>query len=213
MRQLKGQDSKAIEDPVAILDRRLASGEIDKREHQELRNALLSDRATPPRRSRAVSRTGFIFALVAGVVIVFAVTSAALAVGPWGQGGTWGMPWGWGGPMGGGHMHDMGDMGGGMMEDDTSGYGPFDVAIVNYAYSPQSVTISSGSTLTWVNMDHVMHTVSFGVHEDDHDGGEALDSGPMYHMDTWSYTFHEPGVYEYHCDPHPYMTGTVVVEG
>ncbi len=63
-----------------------------------------------------------------------------------------------------------------------------------------------------MNMDGVMHTVSFGAHGNDHEA-EGMDSGPMYHMNSWSYTFNEPGVYEYHCDPHPYMTGQVIVEG
>ncbi len=91
-------------------------------------------------------------------------------------------------------------------------YSPYDVTIANYAYSPQEIRVAVGSTVTWVNMDHVMHTVSFGEHADEDDHG-SIDSGPMYHMDVWSYTFDEPGVYEYHCDPHPYMTATVMVEG
>jgi len=28
---------------------------------------------------------------------------------------------------------------------------------------------------------------------------------------TVGYTFIRPGTYPYHCDPHPYMTGVVVV--
>ena len=91
--------------------------------------------------------------------------------------------------------------------------GPYDVAIVNYAYSLSEVRVSVGATVTWVNMDGVMHTVSFGGHGDGHQAGPGVDSGPLYHMDVWSYTFVEPGTYEYHCDPHPYMTGKIIVEG
>ncbi len=91
--------------------------------------------------------------------------------------------------------------------------GPNDVAIANYAYSLSEVRVSVGATVTWVNMDGVMHTVSFGGHGDDHQAGAGVDSGPLYHMGVWSYTFVEPGTYEYHCDPHPYMTGKVIVEG
>ncbi len=97
-------------------------------------------------------------------------------------------------------------MGGG-----SGGVGSYDVTIAGYAYSPSELRVSVGTTITWVNMDGVMHTVSFGGHGDDYRGGP--DSGPMYHMSVWSYTFIEPGTYEYHCDPHPYMTGTVIVEG
>jgi plastocyanin len=31
------------------------------------------------------------------------------------------------------------------------------------------------------------------------------------HMGTYQYRFMDPGANEYHCDPHPYMTGTVAV--
>jgi len=29
---------------------------------------------------------------------------------------------------------------------------------------------------------------------------------------SFSFTFEEPGTYEYYCSIHPYMTGTVIVE-
>jgi plastocyanin len=29
---------------------------------------------------------------------------------------------------------------------------------------------------------------------------------------SWSYTFTTPGTYTYHCSPHPFMKGTVVVK-
>ncbi|MCP8315647.1 MAG: hypothetical protein H3Z51_02130, partial [archaeon] len=37
-------------------------------------------------------------------------------------------------------------------------------------------------------------------------------SGPLYQGQSFSYTFTEPGVYVYHCDPHPYMVGTIIVQ-
>jgi plastocyanin len=33
----------------------------------------------------------------------------------------------------------------------------------------------------------------------------------MFPGDTYSFTFEEAGDYEYHCIPHPYMRGRVVV--
>jgi plastocyanin len=56
-------------------------------------------------------------------------------------------------------------------------------------------------------MDHVAHTVTFGSHDDEH----GMDSGLMGPMASFEVAFLEPGSYDYHCDPHPYMTGTVVV--
>lgn len=202
---MKRDGNDGVEDPMAVLDRRLASGEIDRTEYEGVRKALAHEGSTRHRRTgRALSTSGIIILVVLGVVVAFAFTSMALTYGPWrtSDGGTW--PWdgccNWGG---------QGGMGGGMMGGGTGGFGSNSVAIVNYAYAPQNITISAGTAVTWVNMDHVMHTVSFGEHGDEHEG---IDSGPMNHMDSWSYTFSEPGVYEYHCDPHPYMTGTVIVE-
>ncbi|MBI4416353.1 MAG: cupredoxin domain-containing protein [Euryarchaeota archaeon] len=85
------------------------------------------------------------------------------------------------------------------------------VAIANYAFSPSSLTIRAGTTVQWTNMDHVGHTVSFGEHGAMPGMGAGTDSGMMGHMATFTYTFTEPGTYEYHCDPHPYMTARIVV--
>lgn len=200
---MRREEHGGIEDPTAVLDRRLASGEIDRAEYEEIRKAMLYKRPSGAgRRNRALSTSGITILIVLGVVLAFAFTSMALTYGPWrtSQDGTW--PWG-GCCTGGSH--------GGMMGDDMGDHMGMDVAIVDYAYSPQEITVAVGSTVTWVNMDQVMHTVSFGAHGEEH--GDEVESGPMYHMDAFSYTFPQPGVYEYHCDPHPYMTGKVIVEG
>jgi len=84
------------------------------------------------------------------------------------------------------------------------------LSIVNYGFSPSSLTVKSGTTVVWTNMDRVDHTVTFGGHGGA-GTGSGMDSGMMGHMASHSYTFMEPGTYEYHCDPHSYMTGTIVV--
>ena len=83
------------------------------------------------------------------------------------------------------------------------------LSIVNYGFSPSSLTVKSGTTVVWTNMDRVDHTVTFGEHGAGM--GSGMDSTMMGHMASHSYTFMEAGTYEYHCDPHSYMTGTVVV--
>jgi len=82
------------------------------------------------------------------------------------------------------------------------------VAIVNYAFSPNAITVKAGTTVRWINMDFVAHTVSFGAHDN---MTEGMGSNLLGHMGAYEYTFTQAGVYEYHCDPHPYMTGTVTV--
>lgn len=82
------------------------------------------------------------------------------------------------------------------------------VAVGDYSFSPNRVTIKAGTTVQWMNMDTVAHTVTFGSHDD---MGGSMGSGMLGHMGMYQYRFMEPGTYEYHCEPHPYMTGTVVV--
>ena len=89
----------------------------------------------------------------------------------------------------------------------TPGGAVLQVAIVDYAFSPSSLTVKVGTTIRWVNMDFVEHTVSFGTH----DNPTGVESPLLGHMGSFGYTFTEPGTYEYHCDPHPYMTGSVIV--
>lgn len=72
-------------------------------------------------------------------------------------------------------------------------------------YSVNVLTVPVGTTVTWTNDDPgMMHTVTSA------DG--IFDSGFLNEGDTWSYTFDEPGEYEYFCSPHPWMRAKVVVE-
>ncbi|HKZ99015.1 MAG TPA: plastocyanin/azurin family copper-binding protein [Thermoplasmata archaeon] len=84
------------------------------------------------------------------------------------------------------------------------------VSIADYAFSPSNVTVRAGTTVQWLNYDGVGHTVTFGEHDET---GSGMGSGMMGHMGSFSMTFTEPGTYAYHCDPHPYMTGIVIVAG
>lgn len=71
-------------------------------------------------------------------------------------------------------------------------------------YSVNVLTISVGTTVTWTNADPGMaHTVTSV------DG--SFDSGFLKEGDTWSYTFDQPGEFEYFCLPHPWMRAKVIV--
>jgi len=83
------------------------------------------------------------------------------------------------------------------------------VAILNYEFSQETLTIKSGTTITWISLDVVAHTVDSGTHENPAD---IFASGSLRQNESFSYTFNEPGVYVYHCDPHPYMEGVIIVE-
>jgi glucose/arabinose dehydrogenase len=79
-----------------------------------------------------------------------------------------------------------------------------DVKIINFAYDPETVTISVGDSVRWINVDLDYHTVTSDV-------PGQFDSGRMNQFDVWLYTFNTPGAYGYYCLPHPYMRGSVIV--
>jgi len=93
--------------------------------------------------------------------------------------------------------------------------GAFDPANADDAFSPRVTTVPVGTTVTWTNEDgKVVHTVTSGESDGTVGTPDGLfDSGNMKNGDTFSFTFAEPGTYEYHCTPHPWMMGTVIVEG
>jgi plastocyanin len=80
------------------------------------------------------------------------------------------------------------------------------VDIENFAfgYDPDRVAIPVGGTVTWTNGDAAPHTATGRDRE-------ALQSSRLDQGDSYSQTFDEPGTYEYFCEIHPNMRGTVVV--
>ncbi len=79
------------------------------------------------------------------------------------------------------------------------------VSIINLAFSPASVSVSVGDTVTWTNNDAgIPHTATS-------DAPGVFDSGTLNTGGTYAKTFTEAGTFPYHCNIHPTMTGTVVV--
>jgi amicyanin len=78
------------------------------------------------------------------------------------------------------------------------------IEIVDFAFSPASLTISVGDTVTWTNADAVVHTAT--------STSGAFDSGDLAQGESYSLTFTAAGTYDYLCTPHPSMTGTIVLE-
>jgi plastocyanin len=79
------------------------------------------------------------------------------------------------------------------------------VTINNYQFSPKSIAVKPGTTITWTNKQE----------DDDHtvtaDNG-SFDSGVIQHNGgTAQLTFDTAGTFAYHCKIHPTMHGTVVV--
>ncbi len=79
-----------------------------------------------------------------------------------------------------------------------------DVRIEDFAFAPANIVVDAGTTVTWTNNDGVGHTVTS-------DDGDELDSPLFGKNKTFSHKFDTPGVYAYHCRPHPNMRGLVTV--
>jgi plastocyanin len=77
------------------------------------------------------------------------------------------------------------------------------VAIQGFAFSPASITVKVGTTVTWTNRDTDAHTVTANPGPFK---SKTLDTGG-----TFSYTFTTAGTFDYLCTIHPFMTAKVVV--
>ena len=81
------------------------------------------------------------------------------------------------------------------------------VAMQNFAYAPDSITIAAGTTVTWANCEPPAidaHTATA------RDG--AWQSGFLAPGAKFSRVFSAPGRFEYFCEPHPFMHGVIIVE-
>ncbi len=87
--------------------------------------------------------------------------------------------------------------------------GPNGVNIVNYAFAPSTLTVKVGTTVTWKNYDQFAHEVISATG----DPGQPFDLGQQLTGATVSHTFTAPGTYQYYCNIHNYMKGTIVVTG
>lgn len=77
------------------------------------------------------------------------------------------------------------------------------VNLSNMSFTPNSLTVPVGTSVTWTNKDAVTHTVTS-------DTG-LFDSGNLTSGSKYTYTFPTAGTYAYHCKIHAGMTGTIVV--
>lgn len=78
------------------------------------------------------------------------------------------------------------------------------VTIQNYAFSPATITVKVGDTVTWTNNDSAPHSATA-------DDG-SFDTGTFSQGQSKSITFKKAGTFTYHCSVHPYMKGTVIVQ-
>jgi len=78
------------------------------------------------------------------------------------------------------------------------------VVMKNFDFSPMSITIKAGTSVTWKNLDGEPHTVTSV------DG--LFRSGALDQNDSFTFKFDKPGTYKYLCSIHPRMMASVVVQ-
>jgi LPXTG-motif cell wall-anchored protein len=86
----------------------------------------------------------------------------------------------------------------------TSAYAQAAVSMEDNFFSPATVTIGVGETVTWTNNGAAPHTST----------GPTWDSGTVNPGGSFSFTFNTAGTFDYICEFHVAlgMTGTVVVQ-
>ena len=77
------------------------------------------------------------------------------------------------------------------------------MTIADFSFTPASITIHVGDTVTWVNNGPSAHTATAN--------NGAFNTGVLQKGHSASHTFTKAGTYSYICSIHPFMHGTVVV--
>jgi plastocyanin len=83
--------------------------------------------------------------------------------------------------------------------------------LTDTAFQPNPVNVKVGDTVSWTNNDNTIHTVIEGnpATGGEVEGGFASEIlGPGV---TFEHTFNQTGTFEYYCNLHPNMVGTVIV--
>jgi plastocyanin len=77
-------------------------------------------------------------------------------------------------------------------------------------YLPSSLTVVTGATVIWDNVDTAAHLATSGTPAGGPDG--VFDSGIIAPGNTFEHEFTDGGEFQYYCLVHPWMVGTVTVE-
>lgn len=79
------------------------------------------------------------------------------------------------------------------------------VEIKDFAFNPPTIEVPAGGSITWTNQDNVPHTAT-GLDR------AVLQSGAITFDGSFTQTFADAGSFDYFCEFHPNMKGTIVVE-
>ena len=88
--------------------------------------------------------------------------------------------------------------------------GPNEVWMQSDTFNPATITVSSGTTITWTNKESDVHTVTSGASGNPSGIFASADLGLN---GTFSFTFSSQDTIEYFCIHHtPNMRGTIIVQ-
>jgi len=84
--------------------------------------------------------------------------------------------------------------------------GPDDVLVADFSFTPATLTVKAGTTVTWkFDQPSAPHNVVSLANPPVFNSGTPKGTG------TFAFTFSTPGTYQYVCQVHPSMRGTVIV--
>ena len=78
------------------------------------------------------------------------------------------------------------------------------IVIKDFMFTPNSLTVKAGSSVSWANKDDEPHSVVSDTN--------LFRSGAIDTNETFSYKFDKPGTYHFTCAIHPRMVGTIIVQ-
>ena len=76
------------------------------------------------------------------------------------------------------------------------------INIQNFAFSPATLTVKKGTTVTWTNNDSAPHQIK----------SATFNSGQLGNGQSFSFAFDTAGTFDYSCAIHPSMLGKIIVQ-
>jgi plastocyanin len=83
------------------------------------------------------------------------------------------------------------------------------IAIKTFQFRPTPLAVKAGTRVVWTNTDDIEHTVTAGTPES---RAGWFNSKLSEKGTTFSFTFTQPGTYQYFCDRHHSMRGEIWVQ-
>ncbi len=82
----------------------------------------------------------------------------------------------------------------------------------NYVPNKANALLNINNKVIWKNLDDTSHTVTPDHRASDSYSGDFGSSGVVKPGENYEFIFTEPQEIHYHCEPHPWMTGSINIE-